>query len=146
MSEPRPSAEPRDSEPSVRAAVLRFALAGLIAVALIGLGSFFLMRRIGTSEAVDNASEVTKLIGEAVAEPNLTEGLLSGDPAAVARFDDIIQGTVLSDQIIRVKLWDEDGTIVYSDEPRLVGQTVRARRGRAATRCRRAPTTPRSAT
>ena len=75
MALPRFTSTARDGEPSVYAAVLRFAIAGLIAVALIGLGSFFLMRRIGTSQAIENASEVTGVIGEGVAEPNLTEGV-----------------------------------------------------------------------
>ncbi len=44
-------------EPSVPAAVARFAVAGVVAVALVGLGSFLLMRSIGTSEATDNAGE-----------------------------------------------------------------------------------------
>jgi len=119
----RHDAERPDREPSVRAAVLRFALAGLIAVVLIGFGTFFLMRRIGTSEAVDNASEVTRVIAEGVAEPNLTPGLLAGRPVAIDRFDRLIRGSVLGNGIIRVKLWDEDGRIVYSDEPRLIGQS-----------------------
>jgi two-component system, NarL family, sensor kinase len=111
-----------DGEPSVSAAVARFALAGLVAVALVGLGSFLLMRRIGTSEAIDNAGEVTRLIGAGVVQPNLTQALLDGDPAAVERFDELIQTTVVSEPIVRVKLWDADGRIVYSDEPRLIGQ------------------------
>ena len=118
----RTSPEPRDSEPSVKAAVLRFALAGLIAVAIVGLLSFFLMRRIGTTQATENASEVTGVIGEGVVEPNLSPALLADDPAALERFDRLIREDVLSDQIVRVKLWDEDGRIVYSDEPRLIGQ------------------------
>jgi signal transduction histidine kinase len=112
-----------DEEPSVSAAVVRFAVAGLVAVALVGLASFLLMRRIGTSEAIDNASEVTRLIGEGVVEPNLTQGLIDGDPAAIERFDRLMQRTVLIGPIVRVKLWSAAGTIVYSDEPRLIGQT-----------------------
>jgi signal transduction histidine kinase len=119
---PGPAAERSGREPSVRAAVLRFALAGLIAVVLIGLGTFLLMRRIGTSEAVDNAGEVTRVIAEGVAEPNVTPGLLAGEPAAIERFDRLIHRSVLGNGIIRVKLWSEDGEIVYSDEPRLIGQ------------------------
>ncbi len=122
MRIPRRAPQASDSEPSVSTAVLRFALAGLIAVALVGLGSFFLMRRIGTSQATDNASEVTRVIGEGVAEPNLTPALLRGRPAAIARFDELIRETILSDQIVRVKLWEADGRIVYSDEARLDGQ------------------------
>jgi len=118
----RGSPDPGSSEPSVRAAVLRFAIAGLIAVALVGIGSVLLMRRIGTSEAVDNASELTRAIGEGIVEPNLTPALLRGDPGAIARFDRLIRGAVLGHGIIRVKLWDAAGEVVYSDEPRLIGQ------------------------
>ena len=122
MRFPRESTDPDEGEPSVSAAVLRFALAGLIAVALVGLGSFFLMRRIGTSQATDNASEVTRVIGQGVVEPNLTPGLLRGEPAAIARFDRLIRNSVLGHGIIRVKLWDAEGQIIYSDEPKLDGQ------------------------
>jgi signal transduction histidine kinase len=117
-----PPDKQRESEPSVRAAVLRFALAGLVAVALVGLLSFFLMRSIGTDQATENASEVTRVIGDGVVEPHLTPALLAGEPAAIERFDRLIRNDVLSDQVVRVKLWDEDGRIVYSDEPRLIGQ------------------------
>ena len=99
-----------EGEPSVSAAVVRFAVAGLVAVALVGLASFLLMRRIGTSEATDNASEVTRLIGEGVVQPNLTQGLIDGDPAAIERFDQLIQRTVLIGPIVRVKLWSADGS------------------------------------
>ncbi|MFN8112257.1 MAG: sensor histidine kinase [Solirubrobacterales bacterium] len=122
MSAAQPTDRQREGEPSVRAAILRFALAGLVAVALVGLLSFFLMRSIGTDQATENASEITRVIGEGVVEPQLTPALLAGDPAAIERFDRLIRTDVLSDQIVRVKLWDEDGRIVYSDEPRLIGQ------------------------
>ena len=122
MALPRFTSAARDGEPSVSAAVLRFAIAGLVAVALIGLGSFFLMRRIGTSQAIENASELTRVIGEGVAEPNLTEGVVQGEPAALDRFDRLIRRSVLGHGIIRVKVWDAEGKIVYSDEPRLIGQ------------------------
>ena len=87
------------------------------------------MRRIGTSEATDNASEVTRLIGEGVVQPNLTQGLIDGDPAAIERFDRLIQRTVLIGPIVRVKLWSAEGRIVYSDEPRLIGQTLSSASG-----------------
>jgi signal transduction histidine kinase len=94
----------------------------VIAVALVGIASFLLMRNIGTDEATDNASEVTRLLGDGIVQPNLTDGLLEGRPAAVARFDSLIRDSVLSEPIVRVKLWDAEGRIVYSDEPRLIDQ------------------------
>ncbi len=113
----------RDAEPSVKAAVLRFALAGLVAVALVGVASFLLMRSIGNTEATENASELTRIIGDGVVEPRLSEELLDGDPAALAEFDDLIRRTVLRDELVRVKLWDASGRIIYSDEPRLIGES-----------------------
>jgi two-component system, NarL family, sensor kinase len=117
-----PQRERGQGEPSVRAAVARFAIAGLVAVALVGLAAFLLMRSIGTDEATENAGEVTRLLGEGVSQPNLTRGVLDGEPAALRRFDRTMQETVLTAPIVRIKLWDEDGRIVYSDEPRLIGQ------------------------
>lgn len=121
MKAPWRRTDGREGEPSVTAAVGRFALAGIVAVALVGLASFLLMRRIGNSEATDNASELTRVIGQGVVEPNLTEGLLGGDPSAIERFDRLL-GTVLADPIVRVKLWTGSGRLVYSDEPRLIGK------------------------
>lgn len=105
------------------AAVGRFALAGVIAVAGVGLASFLLMRNIGTDEATDSASEVARLLGEGVVQPRLSRGLVEGDPEAVRRFDRAVRDAVVADPIVRVKIWDAEGRIVYSDEPRLIGQT-----------------------
>jgi signal transduction histidine kinase len=113
----------REGEPPVATAVGRFVLAGVAAVALVGLASFLLMRSIGTDEATDNASEVTRLLGEGVVQPRLTQGVIDGDPEAVRKFDRVIRDTIVSEPIVRVKIWDAQGQIVYSDEPRLIGQT-----------------------
>ncbi len=110
-------------ESSVSAAVVRFALAGLVAVALVGVASFLLMRNIGNTEATDNASKLNRVVGIGVVQPRLTEALLRGDPEALERFDRLMKRTVLRDEVIRVKLWDADGRIIYSDEPRLIGDT-----------------------
>lgn len=111
-----------EEEISVSGAVLRFAVAGLVAVALVGLASFLLMRRIGTSQATDNAGEVTRLIGQGIVEPNLTDALVRGQPAAVRRFDRLMASAVLKDPIVRVKLWQGSGRLAYSDESRLNGR------------------------
>ena len=38
-------------------------------------------------------------------------------------FNEAMQTYVLRGSLVRVKVWTADGTIVYSDEPRLIGQT-----------------------
>jgi hypothetical protein len=48
--------------------------------------------------------------------------VVDGDRVARARFDRVIRQRVLKDPVVRVKVWDLDGRIVYSDQPALVGR------------------------
>src|SRR5438067_1068567 len=52
----------------------------------------------------------------------LRDDLLNGRPAALTQLDGVVRRRVLSDRIVRVKVWRSDGRILYSDEPRLIGQ------------------------
>ncbi len=106
---------------SVAAAVAQFVLAGLAALAAFLIGSLFILQELGESEALREAREVAVLTGQGIAEPELDDGLLRGDPAAIARMDRAVQERVLSDRVVRVKIWTRTGRVVYSDEPRLIG-------------------------
>ncbi len=94
----------------------------MIALAVVGVISFIVMRHIGTNEALHNARGLTRVVGRGIAEPNLTEGLLKGNPAAISRFDRIMRRHVVGDPIVRVKLWTPSGRVVYSDARRLIGR------------------------
>jgi two-component system NarL family sensor kinase len=115
----------RPSDPTVAGAVARFALAGVIALAIVGVVSVLVMRSVGTREALGDAREVTRLVGKGIVEPNLTQGVVEGRLNALARFDRLIRRRVLRDPIVRVKLWQASGRLAYSDEPRLIGQRYR---------------------
>ena len=103
--------------------VTQFVLAGLAAVVLISAGTIYVVRRNATSEAISNAREVAGIDGHAIAEPALADGVLSDDPAAIARINTVVHERILSERVVRVKVWTPEGRIVYSDEPRLTGQT-----------------------
>jgi two-component system, NarL family, sensor kinase len=103
-------------------AVTQFVLAGLAAVVLISAGTIYLVRRNATSEAIRNAREVAGIDGHAIAEPMLSDGVLSGDPAALARVNAVVHERILSERVVRVKIWSPEGRILYSDESRLIGQ------------------------
>ena len=107
---------------SVAAAVTQFVLAGLAAVVVITAGTIYLVRRNATAEAIRGAREVASIDGHGIAEPMLSDGVLSGDPAALARINSVVHERVLSNVVVRVKIWTRDGRIAYSDEPRLIGQ------------------------
>jgi two-component system, NarL family, sensor kinase len=102
--------------------VVQFALSGLVALVVVGVGSVFVFQRAGEREAVRDARVLTGAVARGVVEPHLTRALVDGDPRSVAEFDRFVRARVLTGDVIRVKLWKPDGTVIYSDEHRLIGQ------------------------
>ncbi|MCU1458724.1 MAG: Histidine kinase, gyrase and HSP90-like ATPase [Actinomycetia bacterium] len=99
----------------------QFALAGLIATGIVGLATAVASRRLGEREAISDARTVTLVRAQNTVEPVLTDGLATGDPDAVAAVGHVVRTSVLDPNLVRVKIWTRDGTIVYSDEARLIG-------------------------
>jgi signal transduction histidine kinase len=102
-------------------AVAQFAASGLLALVLLGAAGVYLLRETGRDEAIRNAKQVTALAAHSIVEPNLTPGLLRADPAAVARLDRVVRGSIVDGRTVRVKIWRDDGRILYSDQHRLIG-------------------------
>ncbi len=101
--------------------VALFTLAGIIAVAIVGVATAIAARRVGTREAITDARTTTLIKAQNVVEPAVRNGLLTDQPAAVAQMDQVVKKSVLDRSLVRVKIWKRDGEIVYSDEPRLEG-------------------------
>jgi len=110
-------------EEGTRNPLAYFAIAGVVSLAVVAGGGALLSRRVGTEMAVNEVLHLGETLTRTFAEPNLSEPLLAGDPEAIARFDELVRSRVLSADIVRVKLWNGDGKILYSDEPRLIGAT-----------------------
>jgi two-component system NarL family sensor kinase len=113
----------REAPTSVGGAVTRFALVSLVAILLLGAVGVTIMRRTGTSEAIREAKQVTRLLGHGTVEPRVSAAVLNGDPRAIRSLDRLIHRRVLHDPIVRIKIWTPQGRIVYSDERRLLGAT-----------------------
>jgi signal transduction histidine kinase len=104
-----------------RGIITRFVLLNAaIGVILIGLGAL-LSVTAARREAVNDAQLTTNLLAVKVVQPNIPDGLIEGDPQAIARLDRIIRARVIDEDLVRVKIWSETGRIVYSNEPRLIG-------------------------
>jgi signal transduction histidine kinase len=104
--------------------VLIQVIAGILAVVIgVVAAGAFASRRVAEREAVTDAAHTTNLIARQVVQPAITDGLISGTPAALGALDRVVRRQVLSSSLVRVKLWTAAGRIVYSDEPRLIGQT-----------------------
>jgi two-component system, NarL family, sensor kinase len=107
---------------STGVAVAQFAAAGVVALVLLAAIGVLALRQLAVAEAVRQATTLTTTEVNAVVRPAITGALVAGDRAALGQFDQIVRERVISPQIVRVKLWASDGRVVYSDEPRLIGQ------------------------
>ena len=106
----------------VREALVRYLLAGLAAVVLVGLLGVWLARRAGEAEAIRDAKDQTQLFAHGSVEPAIEAGFLKGDPRALDAVDRVVEQGVVNDEgVVRVKIWDRSGRIVYSDQPSLIG-------------------------
>jgi len=103
--------------------ILQFAVAALIAVAIVGIATAAASRRVGEREAVVDARTTTLVKAQTAVEPVVTDALVTGDPKEVQRVDAAVRSSVLDRSLVRVKIWTRAGRIVYSDDTRLIGTT-----------------------
>jgi two-component system NarL family sensor kinase len=117
------AAAPTAPTAPVSRAVVQFIVAGVVALALVAVGTTLLSRRAARIEALRDARTLTNVLGTKVIAPNLSDGVLTGDPSAMARLDAVVRSRVLLEPVVRVKIWTPAGQIAYSDERRLIGST-----------------------
>jgi two-component system NarL family sensor kinase len=102
--------------------VVQFITVGLAVLAVLVLATSWLAERAALNEAVHDAHSSSELLERSVIRPEMPRGLISSQPAAVAAFDKVVHQQVLGGWLVRVKIWDASGRIVYSDDPRLIAQ------------------------
>ena len=107
---------------SVRRLVVRFALAGIPALIAVIVITAIASVRIGTRLGIDDARRVSFVAATLVEEQGLDDGLLAGDPDSIAKVDDVVRTYVIRGYLVRVKLHSVEGVVLYSNDPRLIGQ------------------------
>ena len=105
----------------LRSPLAQFLLAGAVVVAVVFWATGRLSGQAATTEAIDDALATTQLLAKSV-EPELPKGLVDGDPAAIDHFDRTVLQRLLVDDVQRIKIWNKDGRVVYSDATKLIGQ------------------------
>jgi two-component system, NarL family, sensor kinase len=106
----------------LRNEVARFAAGGLLAACLVGAGTFVVVSRDAEDQAVGHAKDITQVEAIGIVEPALSDSLLHRDPAAIGALNNIVRQRILNSDVVRVKLWTADGTVIYSDESLLIGR------------------------
>jgi two-component system, NarL family, sensor kinase len=112
---------PGGPPPSTGGAVGRFLLGTVAAIVVVAVGGFFALRSVAIDESERATQERVEVLGKLV-EGDLSDGILRRDPEAIAQLDETVLSRVLSGSIVRVKLWTGNGTVLYSDEPAIIGK------------------------
>jgi two-component system NarL family sensor kinase len=99
----------------------QFALVGAIALVIVGLATAVASRRIGEREAITDARSSAVIKAQGLVEPAISDGLLTRSKPSIAQLDDVVRRDVLDTSVVRVKVWNRAGQILYSDEPLLIG-------------------------
>ena len=105
---------------SVPKAVAAFLVAGLIVLTAVGLVLALALHRSATDQAIREARMVTDLEATSVVGQVLVDEALVPGPA-YDKLDRVVRQHVIGRQIVRIKVWDATGRIVYSDDKSLVG-------------------------
>ena len=106
---------------SVYAAVAAFLVPALVVLTAVGVFLAVEQRRVATAEAIRDARTLTNLEATDVVGPVLTDAALVPGPAYDA-LDRVVRDRVLGTHVVRIKIWDATGRVVYSDDSSLIGQ------------------------
>lgn len=128
---PLPDSHQAAEHSEVRIAVVKFLLMGVLALVFVAIPVALWIRAEAESHALNNAVTTTQRLADHTAGPLVTNELLAGDPAAISNLDRYVRPWLDEGAVLRIKVWDPDGKVVYSDISSLIGQRfelpVRAR-------------------
>ncbi len=118
-------AEPAGENPRaiVRREVLRFAIPGVIGIVLLALASLAVSVAVAREQSVSDARTTAEVLARTVVEPRIDEGLQTGKPARMAELDAAFSASISGSDVKSIRLWNEDGVVIYSNDPRLIGES-----------------------
>jgi two-component system NarL family sensor kinase len=106
----------------VRSAVGRFLLIGLATLLIVATPLAFWILAQAERHALDNARSSTQRLADFAIGPLVTDDLLDGDREAIDGIDQRLEPWLARGPVLRIKVWDETGRIVYSDVEELIGE------------------------
>ncbi|WP_177212768.1 sensor histidine kinase [Geodermatophilus ruber] len=112
----------RPDRVSVAASVARFTAAGVVVTLLLAAVIATLASRAGMEEGTRSAEHVARVVAYGIVAPLLTPELLDGDEQQRTHLRMAVEAVAATGPITRVNVWDAEGRILWSDEPRLEGE------------------------
>lgn len=108
----------------VRQTIAIFLILGILAMILVCIPALLWIRAQALDHALASLTKSTQQMAEHTLAPLVGGELLSGDPGAYARLDEVVAARIREGSLMRVKIINADGRIVYSDEDLLIGEQM----------------------
>jgi diguanylate cyclase (GGDEF)-like protein len=126
MSIRLPSTARRSASPGAPRLLSRFALYAGVALVAAAVVSFFFVRAYATGHAEDSAKDHASYVAAAVLPNELNRADFSGPASGprLDRLDRLAHRELLTNDVLRVKLYNRAGTVVYSSQRDLIGDTA----------------------
>lgn len=103
--------------------IAQFAAWTCLLLVFVVTATVTMVERVAQEETLRDARRIAHGLGGGVVAPMIDEGFRTGDPDARADVDRLLRARMQDGSITRIKLWDESGTVMWSDDPHLIGET-----------------------
>ncbi|MFF5790563.1 sensor histidine kinase [Paeniglutamicibacter sp. NPDC012692] len=105
----------------MRSAILKFLLTGLVVLLTVSIPATFWVRSVAQNVAMQQVLELTQRLADYAIGADLGTKLAAGDMSAVEQINARMTPWMSDEMILRIKVWDSTGTILYSDVGELIG-------------------------
>jgi two-component system NarL family sensor kinase len=112
----------RQRHDSLRREVLRFVIPAVLGIILLLGASLFAAMNAAREQSIREAESAATWLARSVVTPLLTEDLTSGKVSSIKELDGSLDSSVQGSDVVDVRLWNADGVIIYSNDPRLMGE------------------------
>lgn len=110
--------------PSVlRPALVRFALISVTVTVLLTLATLALAERIARDRALEDARRQASGMASRLVAPLVDADVRDRVPGAADGLSRVMADRTRDGSVSHVKLWSRDGTVIWADQPEIVGRT-----------------------
>jgi signal transduction histidine kinase len=106
-----------------RSALRRFLLLTFAALVVVGVGTVLLARPLASQIALRDATVRGSGLARAVVAPLVNRQVRNGEAGPTATLAYLLRSRMRDGSIVHMKIWTQEGRVLWSDETPLIGQT-----------------------
>ncbi len=125
VTRPGPPRAGRKPEPALRYALKRYLVSSLIVLVVVGIGTVLVARALAADIALREATTRGAAFAHTIVAPLVNDAVRRGSPAETERLAALMRSRIGDGTIVHIKIWNQEGTVVWSDETAVIGRTFK---------------------